>query len=62
MIYTERMSRSAIHVDPNGQASVMKRIPFMTGSFNEAWLQEILAYNPFIIPSYEVGSEYAPLV
>lgn len=62
MIYTERMSRSAIHVDPNGQASVMKRIPFMTGSFNEAWLQEILADNPFIIPSYEVGSEYAPLV
>ena len=62
MIYTERMSRSAIHVDPNGQASVMKRIPFMTGSFNEAWLQEVLADNPFIIPSFEVGSEYAPLI
>lgn len=62
MIYTERMSRSAIHVDPNGQASVMKRIPFMTGTFNEAWLQEVLADNPFIIPSFEVGSEYAPLV
>ncbi len=62
MIYTERMSRSAICVDPNGHASVMNRIPFMTGAFNEAWLQEILADNPFIIPSFEVGSEYAPLV
>lgn len=62
MIYTERMSRSAIHINPNGQASAMKRIPFMTGAFNEAWLQEILADNPFVIPSFEVGSEYAPLV
>lgn len=62
MIRGERMSRPAILVGEDGTAEKLNRIPFMSGSFNEAWLQELLANNPFIIPSSDVGNEFAPLV
>lgn len=62
MIYSERTGRSAAIIDENGSVSKLNRIPFMQGSFNESWLQELLENNPALIPSGEVGGEYAPLV
>ena len=62
MIYSERTGRSAAIIDENGSVSKLNRIPFMQGSFNEAWLQELLEDNPTLIPSGEVNGEYAPLV
>lgn len=62
MIYSERTGRSAAIIDENGSVSKLNRIPFMQGSFNEAWLQELLEDNPALIPSSEVSGEYAPLV
>lgn len=62
MPYAERIGRSAVVVDSNGCVEKLSRIPFMSGSFNEAWLQELIASNPSILPSHEVGSEYSPLV
>lgn len=62
MSYSERLNRRAVVVKENGRAEQLNRIPFMTGSFNEAWLQELLAENPCIIPSGDVGSEFSPLI
>lgn len=62
MIRSERMSRPAVLVNENGAAERLNRIPFMSSSFNEAWLQELLADNPFVIPSSDIGSEFAPLI
>lgn len=62
MIYSERTGRSASIINENGLVTKLNRIPFMQGSFNEAWLQELLEDNPTLIPSGEVNGEYAPLV
>ncbi len=62
MIYSERTERSAVIIDGKGSASKLNRIPFMQGSFNEAWLQGLLEDNPALIPSGEVNGEYVPLV
>lgn len=62
MIYSERTGRSAAIINENGSVSKLNRIPFMQGSFNEAWLQELLEDNPTLIPSGEINGEYAPLV
>lgn len=62
MIRGERMSRPALIVDSDGCAVQLKRIPFMSGSFNETWLQEILANNPFLIPASDIDTEYGSLV
>ncbi len=58
----ERTNRSAMIIDTNGSAEQLKRLPFMTGNYNEAWLQQILADNPSIIPTAEIGSEFSSLV
>lgn len=62
MIYSERTGRTAAIMDESGSVSKLNRIPFMQGSFNEAWLQELLEDNPMLIPSGEVNGEYAPLI
>ena len=62
MIYGERTNRTAFHVRRDGTATKMRRVPFMTGEFNEAWLQNLVEENPAILPAGEVGIEYAPLV
>lgn len=62
MIYSERTNRTALIIKDNGEAEKLVRIPFMDGSFNEAWLQELLENNPALIPSSEVNSAYGPLV
>ena len=62
MIYGERTSRNAVIVSSSGEVEHLKRVPYMNGSFNEAWLQELIAENPNILPTAAVGSEYAPLV
>ena len=62
MIYYEKTSRPALLIDSNGNAEQMKRIPFMSGSFNEEWLQEILADNPALIPASDLGEEFSSLV
>ena len=54
--------RIAMFIDSNGNGEKLNRIPFMSGSFNEAWLQEILAANPSLIPASEFGVEYSPMV
>lgn len=62
MIYGERTNRSAVIISSNGEVERLKRIPFMNGSFNEAWLQNLIGENPNILPSGEIGNEFAPLV
>lgn len=62
MIYGERTHRSAFCIDANGSATPLTRTPFMSGNFNEAWLQELLEDNPAIIPAYDVSAEYQDLV
>lgn len=61
MIYGERTVRSAYYVSA-GETTRMKRVPFMSGEFSEAWLQELIEDNPSLLPSGEVGTEYAPLL
>lgn len=62
MIYGERTGRNAVMLSSNGEVEHLKRVPYMNGTFNEAWLQELIAENPNILPTAAVGSEYAPLV
>lgn len=62
MIYSERTGRTAAVINETGDVEKLNRIPFMQGSFNELWLQELLEENPTLIPSGEVNGEYAPLV
>ena len=62
MLYGEKLNRQAVFIGANGETDRLNRIPFMSGSFNEAWLQELLEENPSIIPSGDVSSEYAPLI
>lgn len=62
MIYSERTGRTASVINENGEIERLNRIPFMSKSFNEQWLQELLENNPSLIPSAEVNSNYAPLV
>ena len=54
--------RTAMFIDETGNGEKLQRIPFMSGSFNEAWLQELLAEHPALIPSGEFGVEYSPMV
>ena len=61
MIYGERTARSAFYVSADGTQK-MKRIPFMSGEFSEAWLQELIEENPSILPAGEVGTEYSPIL
>ena len=62
MIYYEKTSRPAYLIDSHGETEQLKRIPFMSGSFNEEWLQELLANNPSLIPSADLGDEFSSLV
>lgn len=54
--------RTAMFIDETGNGEKLQRIPFMSGSFNEVWLQELLAEHPTLIPSGEFGVEYSPMV
>lgn len=54
--------RTPMFINENGIGTKLQRVPFMSGAFNEAWLQQLLADNPDLIPSEEFGSEYSPLV
>ena len=49
MIYGERTHRSAFCIGTNGSVAPLTRTPFMSGNFNEAWLQELLEDNPAMI-------------
>ncbi len=62
MTYGEKTVRSAVFVNEHGSAEKLKRTPFMFGGFNELWLQELIAENPSILPTADVGAEYAPLI
>lgn len=62
MIYSERTNRSAVFVGMDGKAKSLLRVPFMQGSFSESWLQELIAQNPSLLQSEEIGSEFANLV
>lgn len=62
MVYPERSGRSAAVVHEDGSIERMSRIPFMEGSFNEAWLQKLIADNPFLLPTEQISSQYSDLV
>ncbi len=62
MIYSERTNRSAVFVGTDGKVKSLLRVPFMQGSFSESWLQELIANNPSLLESEEIGSEFANLV
>ena len=62
MIRSERTSRSAFFINHDGAASRLTRTPFISGNFNEAWLQDLLENNPEMIPASEVSPEYRDLV
>ncbi len=62
MIRSERTSRSAFFINHDGAASSLTRTPFISGNFNEPWLQDLLENNPEMIPASEVSPEYRDLV
>ena len=62
MIYQERTNRSAHFISPDGEYTEMHRVPFMEQEFNEAWLQQIIADHPNILPASEFGAQYDQLV
>ncbi len=62
MLYTERTKRSAAFVNPDGTVDKLKRIPFMTDMYNEAWIQNLIAEYPYLLPADEIGPEFSPLV
>ena len=62
MIYGERTHRSAFCIGTNGSVAPLTRTPFMSGNFNEAWLQALLEDNPAVIPAADVSLEYRDLV
>jgi hypothetical protein len=62
MIYGERTSRNAVIISPNDEVEHLKRVPYMNGSFNEEWLQKLIAENPNILPTAAVSNEYSPLI
>jgi len=62
MIYSERTSRNAVFVKPDHKAERLQRIPLMTASYNEDWMQQLIAENPCILQSEEIGQEFSELV
>lgn len=62
MNYYKSSVRSAYNVNEHGNAEQLTRIPFMSGSFNEEWLQELIEKNPSMLPTKEFGFEYSPLI
>ncbi len=62
MVYYEKTSRSAAIVSPHGEVERLSRLPFMQSGYNEAWLQDILANNPALIPSSDFGDEFSSLI
>lgn len=62
MIYSTRTSRNAVIVSPDNKVNRLQRIPLMKKTFDEAWLQKLIANNPFLLQSEEIGPEFAELV
>lgn len=62
MIYSERTERTAFFVGNDGVTERLKRIPFDTQYYSEKWLQEILEYNPSMVPAGKVGTQFDNLV
>lgn len=62
MIYSERTERTAFFVGNDGVTERLKRIPFDTQYYSEKWLQEILEYNPLLVPAGKVGAQFDNLV
>ena len=61
MIYKERFPRSAYFIQGD-DVQKMRRVPFMENEFSEAWLQELLEFNPSILPTSDISAAYAPLL
>lgn len=62
MIYSERTKRSAVFVDKAGCAEPVERVPLMAKSFDEDWLQNLIADNPCLLQSEEICADYQNLV
>lgn len=62
MLYSERSKRSAAFVNSDGSVDKLNRIPFMSGYYNEAWLQNLIAEYPHLIPSEYIWPGFSPLV
>ncbi len=62
MIYSERTERTAFFVGSDGVTERLKRIPFDTQYYSEKWLQEVLEYNPLMVPAGKVGTQFDNLV
>lgn len=62
MIYGERTHRAAFCINADGSVAHLARAPFMSGNFNETWLQNLLESNPAMIPAADVSPEYQELV
>jgi len=62
MIRSEKTNRFAVSIDSSGEVTKLSRIPFMSGSFNELWLQNLIAENPDILPTGEISPQYENLI
>ena len=60
--YQQLPKRCAAIISDSGNVSKLNRIPFMIDSFNEAWLQKLIADHPDLIPSSDIDSSFSPLV
>ena len=59
---TNKMCKKPIIIDKNNQLTELKRIPLTEKTFNEEWIQDILAKNPEILPTGDIDDIYSPLL
>lgn len=62
MVYSEVPKRSAFKHEGNGDIYQLNRLPFMTGDYNEEWLQEIIERCPELLPLDQFDGQYHPLI
>lgn len=62
MIYREKTKRSAKFIDSDNNVSFIERVSVTSGAFDETWLQNLIADNPDLLPTEEVGYQYSDLV
>ena len=62
MPYSEREKRIALYRAADKSVTELCRIPFMSGSYDESWLQELIDDHPRVLPTMQFGEDYTNLV
>ena len=62
MIYQERDKRIAVLRHADKSTEELKRLPYMSKTYNEAWLQELIDEYPSVLPMHQFGDDYSNLI